>query len=189
MPPTISVTVGRSWCLDVPANAKPAVTAAASTPAVSASLIVRRSMRRPSLGWGRTSDGPGFGGSRRAPREQAMLELGDQRLGRECDDADNHHRREDTVRVEVVLRVGDDEAEPLLRSQELAYDRADDREAERDVQAGNDPDERRRQHNVPHDLPARRAEHPRIGNEITVDLADALERVEEDDEEDEHARQ
>ena len=72
-----------------------------------------------------------------------MLELGDERLGGQSDDADDDHRAEDAVRVEVVLRGGDDEAEALLGSEELADDRSDDREAEGDVQARDDPDERR----------------------------------------------
>ena len=60
---------------------------------------------------------------------------------------------EDAVRVEVVLRGADQQAQPLVGAEDLADDRADEGEAEADVQAGEDPGERGRQHDVPGDLP------------------------------------
>ena len=71
-----------------------------------------------------------------------MLELGDERLGGESDHADDDHRAEDAVRVEVVLRVGDDQPQALLGTQELADDRANDREPERHVETRDDPRQR-----------------------------------------------
>ena len=92
--------------------------------------------------------------------------------------------REHAVGVEVVLRGGDDQAQALLGAEELADDGADDREAESDVQAGDDPGQRGRQHHVAGDLHPGGAQHPGVGDEVGVHFADALECVEEDHEED-----
>ncbi len=68
----------------------------------------------------------------------------------------------------------------------LADDGADDREAEGDMEAGDDPGRGRREHHVPVDLPTVRAEHARVGEQVLVDLAHALIGVEEHAEEHEH---
>ena len=80
----------------------------------------------------------------------------------------------------------DQQAEALVGAEELADDRADEGEAEADVQAGEDPGERRRQDDLTGDLPARGAEDAGVGDEVAVDLAGALEGVEEDPEEHQH---
>src|SRR5487761_334289 len=126
---------------------------------------------------------------RRAPGEQPPLQLADQALGGERQDRDDQHRGEHAVRIEVVLRGGDDQPEAFLRAEELADDRADDGEPESHVQARDDPGERGRQHDVTDDLEPGGAEHARAGDEVAVDFPDALEGVEEDDEEDQNGGQ
>ena len=99
------------------------------------------------------------------------------------------HAGEDGVGVELPLRLADDEPDAPLRAEHLADQRADDREPERGVQAGDDPGHRRGDGDVARDLEWRRAEHPDVGDQVRVDLADALEGVEEDDEEDQNGGQ
>src|SRR5437868_2646557 len=188
MPPTTSDTVGRLACeRDALAAAMLAVAAAMTSAAAIESLSLRLNMCCTLLLVG--LDETGLGGRRRPPGEEPLLELGDQPLGGEGDAGDDQHRREHAVRVESVLRRRDHESETALRAEDLADDRADDRESERDVETGDDPRQRRRDDDVADDLQARRAEHARVGDEVAIDLAHALERVEEDDEEHEHRRE
>src|SRR6478609_2181782 len=82
----------------------------------------------------------------RTPAQQVVLQDGDEGFGDEGDDRDQHHPGQDTVHVEVVLRRADEQPESLVGPEQLADDRADEGEAETDVQAGQDPRERGRQH-------------------------------------------
>ena len=78
---------------------------------------------------------------------------------------------------------------PCLGAEELPHDGADEREAEADVQAGQDPGEGGWQHHLGGDLPAGGAEDAGIGDQVAVDFPGALEGVEEHPEEDQHDRQ
>src|SRR5581483_11398491 len=115
---------------------------------------------------------------RRAPAQHALLERRDQRLGRERDQRDDEHPGEHAIGPEGVHRCSDDQAEALLGTEQLADDRADDREAERDVEARDDPCHRRWEHDVAGDLEAARAEHAGVGDQVAVHFPDALEGVE-----------
>lgn len=127
-----------------------------------------------------------LGRGRRAPGQQPVFELADQPLGAEHDDRDDEHRGEHAVGVEVVLRGLDDQAEAALCAEHLSDQRADDGEAEGAVQAGYDPGERGGHGDVPDDLHLGGTEHCGVGQDVAVDLAYALEGVEEDDEEHQH---
>ena len=73
-----------------------------------------------------------------------------------------------------------------MAPEHLADDGADDREAEGDVKAGDDPGRRRGQHHMAIGLPAAGPEHARVRDQVLVDLAHALKGIEEDAEEHEH---
>ena len=125
----------------------------------------------------------------RPPRQQALLDDAHQCLGAQRQQLDHQHRAEHAVGVEGVLRRGDHQTEAVLGAQELADDSADDGEPERDVQAGDDPGHRRGDHHVAHHLQPRRAEHADVGDQVAVDAAHPLERVEEHHEEHQHGGQ
>ena len=93
------------------------------------------------------SDGDGGRQDSRRAFEQREQEFRDER-----DDRDHQHSGEHAVRIEAVLRGPDDQADAVLRAEHLADQRADDREAERGVQAGDDPGERGGHGDVPDDL-------------------------------------
>lgn len=134
-------------------------------------------------------EGVRLGRGRRAPGQQPVFELADQPLRAEHDHRDDEHRGEHAVGVEVVLRGLDDQTEPALRTEHLADERADDGEAEGTVQAGDDPRQCRGQDDVPGGLHPGGAEHLDVGENVAVDLADALVSVEEDDEEHQYSGQ
>src|SRR5438105_6783453 len=75
----------------------------------------------------------------RTPFDETALQPGQADFGRERDDGEDEHRREDAVRVERRLRRRDDEADPVDRAEVLADDGADEREAEARVEAREDP--------------------------------------------------
>ncbi|GAA3041595.1 hypothetical protein GCM10020000_20420 [Streptomyces olivoverticillatus] len=75
---------------------------------------------------------------------------------------------------------------PLVRPDVLADDRADEREAEADVQAGEDPGGGRRDDDLQRHPAVARAQDAGVGHEVAVHLARPLEGVEEDGEEDQH---
>src|SRR5690242_14919989 len=186
MPPTISVTVGMPDCASafepvVPELLEPdeLLQAARAAAVATAAAIAIRGL----LGMGCSSGGGGFGGGRGPPGQQAAFQQADQALGGQRQDRDDQHRGEHAVRVEVVLRGGDHQPEAPLGAEELADDRADDREPERDVQAGDDPGQRRWDYDVAGDGAARGTQDPGVVEQVAVHLTDALEGVEEHHEE------
>src|SRR5690348_3285399 len=137
------------------------LTASAVTAAAAAATVVNRLFTEDLSLLMRCGDGRTGGGSdtgitarpRRPPPQQSLLQGGDQSLGDQRDHRDHDHAGEHAVGIEVVLRVADEQPHPFVRAEQLADDGADEREAEADVQAGEDPGERRRQHHVPRRLP------------------------------------
>ena len=142
------------------------------------------------MGWRRRCRG--LGSDARLPvvaasgaRQQAALDAGEEPLGEQGDDRDDDHRGVDAGGVEGALGVGDQQAEALVGAGVLADDRADQGEAEGDVQAGEDPgggagQDDRASASAGAVAPRIRA----LSTEVPVDLAGALEGVEEDGEED-----
>src|SRR6185312_14612803 len=130
MPPTMRVTVGSAAFPPEPEpelELEQAVSEPVrATAPMTAPVRVLLSMAKPFLVFvdgerggtstrGRGSDRGGLGRGGRAPGEQAALDAGEQELDDERDRGDDEHRGEHPVRVELVLRGGDDQAEALLR--------------------------------------------------------------------------
>src|SRR3954447_221396 len=204
MPPTISLTVGSAaepllpLVAAVEAPLQPARVSDSAAPAAATAAMLRffmvwflswrRGIRRSGAGRnkGRRSDRLRLGADGWPPLEEGPLEEGDEVLGAERDDRHDDHAGEDRVRVEVALRLADDQADAVLGAEHLRDEGADDREAERGVQARDDPGHRRRDGHVPGDLQRRGPEDADVRDQVLVDLPHALEGVEEDGEEHEH---
>ncbi len=87
-----------------------------------------------------------------------------------------------------MLGAVDQLSDSFGRSEELADDSSDQRQAEADVQAGDDPAQCRRDDHLGGQLSIVSAQDARVGDEVALDLTHALEGVEEHDEEDEDRR-
>ena len=110
----------------------------------------------------------------RAPGDEQALDLADD---------EGEHQRERDGRDQRREHLGDDVeaagledrvAEPLGRRHELADDRADQREADRELEAREDVGERGRDHELAEDLPLGRAERAHQVDLIGVDAHRAL---------------
>src|SRR5215469_14810548 len=82
---------------------------------------------------GHIADGIGL------PSEQVSFQRGDQVLRQQRHYCQDYHRRKDTIGVEVLSRVLDQQANTLGRAYKLTYHCADQRKTEAGVQAGEDP--------------------------------------------------
>src|SRR6478609_3783313 len=149
-----------------------------------ASPGARRRWRRPGDRRRATGAGLQAGGGvaldGRAPGGQAHLDLADEPLGDQGDHGGDDHPGVDAGGVEVALGVVDEDAQALVGAGELADDRADEGEAEGDVQAGQDPGRGARQDDRAQHVPPAGAEDAGVVDEHLVDLARTLEGVEED---------
>src|SRR6478672_7490419 len=147
MPPTMMVTAGAFLAADAvdPVDAVEAllaqpVIAVVDTTAPTMRLVrVTRRLRCTELSyrWVGTAGGTAVGGAVRGaggdgsveellaahlgwpPAQEPVLEHGDERLGHQRDEGDQHHAGEDAVHVEVVLRAADQQAEALVRAEQL----------------------------------------------------------------------
>ena len=72
-------------------------------------------------------------------QRSAVFQRGDHQFCRQRDHRQDHHRREDAIRIECISRVLDHQADALGRANILTYHRADQRKAKAGVQAGEDP--------------------------------------------------
>src|SRR5207244_2632848 len=122
------------------------------------------------------------------PSDQAVLERGDECFRQQRHGGQQQHPRENTVGVEVVFGAVDQLPDSLGCAKELAYDRSDQGQAEADVKARDDPAERRGNDHLGGQPSIVSAEDACVGDQVAFDFTDALERVEEDDEEDEDRR-
>src|SRR5215211_3684462 len=141
IPPTMILTCGVPFADTAPAreSRQPVIAAASSSaPMVAARIRVFFMMGR-SLRMRCLQPRVGGGGGRGTPGEEAAFEQGEQPLREQGDDGDNEHSGVDAGGVEGALRVVDEQAEALVGAGVLAHDGADEREAEGDVQAGQDP--------------------------------------------------
>ena len=95
----------------------------------------------------------------------------------------HEHAGEHAGDVEHAFGLLDQIAEPGRGAEIFADHRADHGKADRGVQRGEHPRQRRRPIDVAHQLPLVHAEHARIGEHRRADFLDALIDVEEHDEE------
>src|SRR3569833_1581731 len=113
------------------------------------------------------------------PAQEAFLEDGEQPFGQQRDYRDDDHSGEDARRVERAQSVVDEQAETLVGTAVLPDDRADDGEAERRVQRGEDPEDRAGHDDRAQYLHPAGAQDPGVVHQVAVDLPGALEGVEE----------
>src|SRR5260370_1093958 len=121
-----------------------------------------------------------------SPLDEPFFDGADHPLRDEREDCEQEHAGKHAVDVEGVPGVVDELAEAARRSEEFADDGADDRQPETDMQAGQNPRERRRDDDLGRQPSIVSAEDARVGDQVAVDLAHALEGIEEDHEENEH---
>src|ERR1700737_1665418 len=122
----------------------------------------------------------------RPPFYQAVFKGGDDCLRYQRHSGEQEHPRENSVGVEVVLGAVDELSNSFGRSKQFADHGADQRQAEADVEARDDPAEGRGDDYLRGQPPVVRAEDARVGDEVALDLAHALKRIEEHDKEHEH---
>src|SRR5439155_16998990 len=127
---------------------------------------------------------PGFGaGGGGTPAQQAAFGDGQQPLGEQRDDGRDDHSGVDAGGVERALGVVDQQAQALVGTGVLADHRADEREPERRVQRGDDPRGGAGYHDRGQHLHPPGAQDPGVVDQVAIDLAGALEGVEEHREE------
>src|SRR6267143_2853745 len=133
-----------------------------------------------SLNWYFAADSTG------SPFDEPVFERSDQALRDQRQDRQDEHAGEHAVDVEGVPGVIDELAEAGGGPEEFPDGGADDGQPETDVEAGQNPRHRGRDDDLGRQAPVVGAEDPCIRNQVAIDLADALKRVEKDHEEDEH---
>src|SRR5712691_6742874 len=121
-----------------------------------------------------------------SPLDEPVFERADEPLRDEGEDRQQEHAREHPVDVEGVPRVVDELAKARGGPEQFPDHGADDGEPEADVEAGEDPGEGGRDDDLGRQAAVVGAEDARVRDQVAVDLAHALEGVEEDDEEHEH---
>ena len=119
----------------------------------------------------------------RPPDQQPVLDQRDEPVDRDHEGGEHEHAGEHAGDVEHALGLLDQIAEPGRRAEIFADHRADHREADRRVQRGEHPRQRRRPIDVAHELAVVHAEHAGVGEHGRAHLLDALIDVEEHDEE------
>src|SRR6267378_3021904 len=97
--------------------------AAMTTPAMRPSVAMVRCIRVPPIYLD-----VDFGDRVRTPADQTVLEPSENDFGGERNDCEYEHRRKDAVRVERRLCCGDDQPDPVDRSEILADDGPDERD-------------------------------------------------------------
>ena len=118
-----------------------------------------------------------------AARPAAAFRPGDHRVDHDDEGRQHEHAGEHAGDVEHAFRLLDQIAEPRRGTEIFADHRAHHGKADRGVQRGEHPGQRRRPIDVAHQLPLVHAEHARIGEHGGRDFLDALIDVEEHDEE------
>src|SRR5665213_4179248 len=191
MPPTMSVTVGKSAALATPAKA---IRAARATPVRAVFNLTffilfppKAALRRNSaMGYGlfwSYSPCTALTARWRTPCEQFLFDNCHQRFSASCQQANQQHGPEHTIGIEGILRCGDYQTQSILCAQEFTHDGPDNRKAKGNMQASDDPGHRRWNNHMPDNLQPRSTHDAGIGNVVAINPADPLESVEEHHEE------
>src|ERR1700737_3625274 len=116
-----------------------------------------------------------------SPLYEPVFERTDEPLRDEREDCQQEHAGEHPVDVERVPRVVDQLAEACGGPEQFPDHRADDGQAEADVEAGKNPGEGGRDDDLGRKTAVVGAEDGGVGDQVAVDLAHPLEGVEEED--------
>src|SRR6266516_4513209 len=166
---------------EVPPHAASAMATATAPPtATNARRLDPCIDRFSSLNWYFAAD------AMRSPLDEPLFERADEALSNEGENRQQEHAGEHAVDVEGVPRVVDQLAEAGGGPEQLPDYGADDGQPEADVEAGENPRKRGRDDDLERQAPVVGAEDAGVGDQIAVDLANALESVEEDNKEHQH---
>jgi hypothetical protein len=121
----------------------------------------------------------------RSPLEEPSLNQGHDQIDEEDKDGENHEPGKDARGVKDAFGLGNEVTQPLCRAQVFAHHRADQRHPHARVEAGQNPAHGRRQKDVAEEVPFIGSQHPRVVEDVRVNLPDPPVGVEKDDEKDE----
>src|SRR5215471_12663763 len=119
----------------------------------------------------------------RLPDQQTPFGQRDQKVDTDHEGSEHEHAREHARHIEHAFRLLDEVAEPGGRAEILADHGTDHRKADRGMERGEHPGQRRGPIDVAHERPLAHAQHAGIGEDGRAHLLHALIDVEEDDEE------
>src|SRR5438094_8016525 len=166
---------------EVPPQAASAMATATAPPAATNARRLDPCIDRfSSLNWYFAAD------AMRSPLDEPLFERADEALGDEGEHRQQEHAGEHAIDVEGVAGVVDQLAEAGRGPEQLPDHGADDGQAEADVEACENPGEGGGDDDLERQAPVVGTEDAGVGDQIAVDLANALEGVEEDDEEHQH---